>query len=36
MRKSIVYVRVSSKEQEREGFSTPAQKKLFKRVRSKK
>ena len=29
MRKAIGYVRVSSKEQEREGYSIPAQKKLL-------
>jgi len=29
MKKSVVYARVSSKEQEREGFSIPAQLKLL-------
>jgi len=30
MEKAIIYVRVSSKEQEMEGFSAPAQKKMLK------
>lgn len=30
MRKAVIYARVSSKEQEREGFSIPAQLKLLK------
>jgi len=29
MQKSIIYVRVSSKEQKQEGYSIPAQKKLL-------
>jgi predicted site-specific integrase-resolvase len=32
---AVIYARVSSKEQEKEGFSIPAQIKLLKRLRSK-
>ena len=32
-KRAVIYARVSSKEQEKEGFSIPAQLKLLKRIR---